>query len=628
MAASIPIEKLASAFLSDENLKKLENFANSQIPTRAVVAKPGSACYNSFDWRLGGNIITLGLDFYKTFLNITKPIPYTEVTTEYTKLAEVYLGVFYHELGHSLFTNLGYLSDKLYKYPYEASQFIHEVHNILEDVSIEGAMKVRYPDSAPFIDTLSLGFSSDKVKKLVEESIKDNPTSPDTLTSYLLAYCRQLTFVSDFPSYDLWNKYRPFLEKSIDVCIQTIDSTLRAKRQMAFALQLMKILEGKEPDMKEIEQPNLDFDNAPDEATQFPGGSGQSSLGKLISKKLDALGDTQSYEAKQKNHTPQDLEEIPALSETVKAGRNSGVPDTSSKDDTTGVTLDLAKSGIRMIANDDPAGNIPHIFNKLSKFKNTSAYTFAVQDILTEHSNIIKKAVGVVRKLVAHNNTGYSRFKMTGKFDVSSASKPFNFKLFMRKNAPSIIANLIFAIMVDLSGSMHGSKARLAGRALLIFCQVLDILHIPFCVRGFTQIGDKAITISLKDYDEPFSKVKSNMALLTECLDADKLGVWGCNIDERNLKFVSDELDKQPQKDKVLIVISDGATCGSAEVLAAQAKKIEGRGTSVLGVGIFDNNVEKIYKNHIVLKTVEDLQSLPGFLNKYLVKKIFKGGDK
>ena len=51
---------------------------------------------------------------------------------------------------------------------------------------------------------------------------------------------------------------------------------------------------------------------------------------------------------------------------------------------------------------------------------------------------------------------------------------------------------------------------------------------------------------------------------------------------------------------------------------------MEAQGITVLGIGIFDNNVESIYKNHIILKTQQDLEGLGAFLNKYIVRKIFK----
>jgi hypothetical protein len=74
-----------------------------------------------------------------------------------------------------------------------------------------------------------------------------------------------------------------------------------------------------------------------------------------------------------------------------------------------------------------------------------------------------------------------------------------------------------------------------------------------------------------------------------------------------------------------MIVISDGATCGDWKELKRVADDMERRGIRVLGIGIFDRNVEKIYKNHIILKEQKDLEALPAFLNQYLIK-MYNGG--
>jgi cobalamin biosynthesis protein CobT len=114
------------------------------------------------------------------------------------------------------------------------------------------------------------------------------------------------------------------------------------------------------------------------------------------------------------------------------------------------------------------------------------------------------------------------------------------------------------------------------------------------------------------------------MTLLTEQFNCDKLCTFSGNIDEVNLRYVRDILNKQPQKDKMCIVISDGATCGDWKILRQVAKNMEDSGILMLGVGIFDKNVETIYDNHIVLKETKDLEQLASFLNKYLVRHVFK----
>jgi cobalamin biosynthesis protein CobT len=170
---------------------------------------------------------------------------------------------------------------------------------------------------------------------------------------------------------------------------------------------------------------------------------------------------------------------------------------------------------------------------------------------------------------------------------------------------------------------MSGRKSKLAGEALIIFCEALNRLHIPFAVDAFTE-GRSCVTIKLKEFKDDYNRVKTNMTLLTEQFSCDKLNTFCGNIDEVNLRYVRDILNKQHQKDKMCIVISDGATCGSWQDLRKVAQNMEASGILMLGIGIYDKNVEKIYDNHIVLKDSNDLEQLAGFLNRYLVRHIFK----
>lgn len=628
MAVNVDVDKLATVALSDDNLEKFSKFAKQQQPfCEGVVADPGDGCFCSFDYHTGYNI-TLGVGTYKRLKSLSKPIPFTEYRIVYKDIVEIYLGLFYHELGHTLFTNMGYLANKLWNFSTSAALFIKHITNLLEDISIEGSMKIRYPKCAYYIDRLDEYLLEDSAKDYLEEMITNKPEEPETLTAYLMHYCRNTGVIDKVSPLPLWDKHAAFLVKGADLCVQTLDATLRAERQLAYAIQLLKILNHQEPDEQAVEQPDLDDSKMSQEASNFKDKYGKDKkFRNLVTRLLESSGFTEDFRGPRNGMAPQDLEQgTPSISETHQATLDydpNGPAVIDSKE--VEISTDFTKDCARMLANDDPAGNIPHVFMRLKDYKNTSKYLDAYNRIVSASSKTIRKITAVIRKMIAQNNTGVSRYKMTGKFDITTAVKLNNYKLFYRQNAASIIADAVFLFMVDCSGSMHNMKARIAGEALIQFCEVLNSLHIPFAVRAFTQ-SNSAITIGLKEFDEPYRKCKTNMTLFTEQFNVDKLGTWCCNLDERSLKYCSDELDKQPQKDKILIVISDGATCGSIKVLREQVNKISSRGTTVLGIGICDDNVTQAYKNHIVLKNIEDLDKLAPFLNNYLVKNIMKRG--
>ena len=387
---------------------------------------------------------------------------------------------------------------------------------------------------------------------------------------------------------------------------------------MAFALELCKILDMKEPSKDNLENPDTESISNEANSTSIQSSSG--SMGSKAVEPMKNLTNTASSGPRSSTN-PQDTDEdIKAPSQLKEQKASRGGSEGAGEDP---ANADLTKAGITMLANDDPVSNYSHYAERLNKYVKTIQYLPEYNKVVREYDKQIRNVVAIIRKMLSQNNAGWSKFKMKGQFDVSTTYKKDNYKFFKKKNAPAPTADLVFEILVDNSGSMHGSKAKLAGKALIIFCEALDRLHIPFSVDVFTE-GRSAITISLKDYNETYAKTKTNMTLFTQQFDVDKLCTWSGNIDEINLQYVSYDLLQRKEADKVLLVISDGATCGSWKTLKQVASNIEKQNVTVLGIGIFDNNVENIYSKHIVLREQKDLEGLGAFLNKYLIGKIFK----
>jgi cobalamin biosynthesis protein CobT len=332
----------------------------------------------------------------------------------------------------------------------------------------------------------------------------------------------------------------------------------------------------------------------------------------------DVTHDGPSYAKSELQETDSDIK-VPGELKQMKAEREF----TSECSEECPTNVDLTKEGITMLANDDPVSRYSHFADDLNKYINTDKYLPAYNKIIEEFETQIRKTLAIIRKMYATNNASWNHYKMKGKLDSSTFYKRGNYKIFKIKNAPAPIADFVFEFLVDLSGSMEGDKALLAGIALIIFCEALNRLHIPFSVDAFTE-ANKAITINLKGYNDSYDKKKTNMTLFTEQFNCRQLATWCGNIDELNLQYVSQELLQRKEKDKVLIVISDGATCGSWKDLKQTAENIEKRGVTVLGIGIFDDNVKNIYKNHVILKERKDLEMLGAFLNNYLIGNMFK----
>ena len=617
MPKTVPIEKLVNVALSLKQLNKLSNYATARAGKDVrVLSDPSYNCYSQHDY-WSGLVITLGREFYQKTFNDNNPVPYSEVKTKYVRVASIMFGAYYHELFHVLYTPFQYCQQITSSCKPEFRSFAHQVSNILEDITIEGTGMNRYPYSIQYVELLAECFRQPSQIEMVTKAITDEPTNPGTMLAYLLHFCRE-TDMSQFPEYKLWNDNKEFIEWGAYKCINTIDPYLRTRRQMAFALELCKILDMKEPSKDNLENPDTESISNEANSTSIQSSSG--SMGSRAVEPMKNLTNTASSGPRSSTN-PQDTDEdIKAPSQLKEQKASRGGSEGAGEDP---ANADLTKAGITMLANDDPVSNYSHYADRLNKYVKTTQYLPEYNKVVREYDKQIRNVVAIIRKMLSQNNAGWSKFKMKGQFDVSTTYKKDNYKFFKKKNAPAPTADLVFEILVDNSGSMHGSKAKLAGKALIIFCEALDRLHIPFSVDVFTE-GRSAITISLKDYNETYAKTKTNMTLFTQQFDVDKLCTWSGNIDEINLQYVSYDLLQRKEADKVLLVISDGATCGSWKTLKQVASNIEKQNVTVLGIGIFDNNVENIYSKHIVLREQKDLEGLGAFLNKYLIGKIFK----
>jgi hypothetical protein len=617
------VDRVINAVLNDSNLDKMSNWATSLSGTNVTVLAPvvDIACYSFNDYASGPHIM-LGRKFYSSVFN-NNDIEDINIKKGYSDIAHAYYGAYYHELFHVLYTPFNYMVTLISRYPSNAGEILHYVSNIIEDVAIEGTGKIRYPFCSPYIDFLSTIFKNEDTIKRISEAIKDEPDEPATMLAFLLHLVRNGD-LSCLPEYKHFVDNESFIREGISLCVNTIVGTKRLDREIAFGCELLKILDYKEPSQDAVNNPNPSASTSEAEKTES---GGKSLSGKKASKVIESFDNKSSMTKELYNPVSKPVEDtekdvVTKDLKQVKAQRNA--PSSESLD-SSGMTSDLTKEGITTLSNDDPVSQYSHAFYKMNKFwkpsdKNITSYN----DTLREEDAKARSVVALIRKMQSQNNTSWERFQMTGKFDITSTYKKDNFKFFKRETAPSQEADLVFEILVDNSGSMSGTKSTLAGRSLIIFCEALDRLHIPFSVDAFTEGGCVAITIGLKDYSECYSKVKYNMTLFTDQFAIKQLSTFCGNIDEVNFKYVADKLLQRKEKDKIMVVISDGATCGSYIDLNTLAKRYESRGITVLGIGIYDNNVSKIYSNNIVLQTKEDLEKLYGFLNKYLVKKIFK----
>lgn len=616
-------DKAIHALLSSERLEKFARFAATYTGLKVDVDKDeGTSCYTRKDWQTVN--IVLGINFYPSIFESNKLIPAEELREQWRHMAICYVAVFYHEFFHLCYTDIDYLQTMYAKYNDNFIEFAHQVVNILEDQSIEGTGTHKYTTSKKYLDVLNKAHTRPRAIELTSDLITNDPDNPGTLLSFLLLLARGYD-VETLPTYKHYEEHKDFIKWGAITCINTEDTRLRHRRQLAYAIQLVKILKFEKPDKGQVEE----GDGWKPSDVDGPGPINPKAK-EVLDPTNKVTPKPEYWDSPIKNKpTPTDGnivdEDCKPPKETKAQRGDSSINELSH--DIEGV--DLTKYNATILANDDPVTGYSHKAYKLAAYKDTSGFISQYKQVAKQFSNISNRTTNIIRKMRGQNDTDLHRHLFSGVFDPTAALEFGNYRYMKRYDAPSDEADLVFYLLIDNSGSMWGQKARLAGHALISLCESLNQLHIPFAVGAFTQGGKTCITIKLKDFSESYNNVKTNMTLFTEQFDVGELHTWYGNIDEENLKYARDVLMQQRQKDKVCVVISDGATCGSWEDLRKVAQGMQQMGITVLGIGIYDNNVEKIYDNHIVLKTKDDLNKLPQFFQQYLISRIFKnGGEK
>ena len=190
-------------------------------------------------------------------------------------------------------------------------------------------------------------------------------------------------------------------------------------------------------------------------------------------------------------------------------------------------------------------------------------------------------------------------------------------RVFKKKIVNDVLDSCVF-LLVDQSGSMGGSKFVHAAVAAAMMNEVIgNVLHIPTFVASFSDWGTcpsgngerQHIFIHRHWRDQ----LLNNDRLMQSFSQAAGRGM-GNNADGDAVMWAFNQIVKQTQKRKLIIVFSDGSPAGGGrgdvpwytkKVVQAIEKETP---INIVGIGIQDSNVKYIYKDHHVINDVERLE--------------------
>lgn len=192
-------------------------------------------------------------------------------------------------------------------------------------------------------------------------------------------------------------------------------------------------------------------------------------------------------------------------------------------------------------------------------------------------------------------------------------------RFFSKNRVPLESKDLAVALLIDESGSMSSfdrtSYARAAGIIVYDFCRAMGI---PLAVVGHTEDTQVELFV-YTDFDSNDSMDRYRLM---------DISAREGNRDGAALRYIAERLIKQPEKNKLLMLISDGQPAGQGGYsgTAAEAdlrgikKEYTNKGIMFVAaaIGSDKENIERIYGNSFL--DITELDKLP-FL---LVKKIEK----
>ncbi len=177
------------------------------------------------------------------------------------------------------------------------------------------------------------------------------------------------------------------------------------------------------------------------------------------------------------------------------------------------------------------------------------------------------------------------------------------------------------SLLVDLSGSMNGAKIEETLKSVIIVAEVLNKLSIKNEILGFNDRMYEYKTFSERDISKAREKI---MKMLDEVKSSRAL----YNDDGWALKETSERLSRQREKEKFLLVFSDGHPEESSEHSGEEyelskivEEVIEKTDNKLIGLGVGPNtkHVEDYYPHHVADIPVEQIPNeLSGILRELI----------
>lgn len=490
-------------------------------------------------------------------VTITLPAGSDYLSKEDQNLITGYLD---HEMSHVMFTDYDSLKSKMDSIPEKKEkELTHYFWNSVEDVMIEGKMLKTYKgvrDNFAFYRKYLLDMYDTH-----KDEIDKDANAKAQRTMALTNLYAQNGFVFNHPVYDnISPEEKAEIQYYSKYLYRAVDKT---------TTECLEI--GKEY-MEDFMSTHKDFQPPPQDA-----------LGQAINKKVKGKPEPANEEGDEEDK------------------QNGGEYERVKGDDTKYVIASTKNDRIIKVESRDPV-----MFKQLQEQSAASV-------------NVTRRKL--LKAIQSTKSTLWEPGKSSGAINSRSLVDAYlgTSKNVFKKKVLKKEVNTVFEIMIDHSGSM-GSCMHLAVQTAAALGELLNLLGVPFAVRGFTTNSGGATDISgdyarrgaltiyeYKQYDELW---KSASAKLPTALNVSGENTY----DGESLKFSVVRLLDRPETRKVLFWLNDGypepAHCDNKPRMVSYYKKVikeAEKRVEVVAIGINSKAVGEYFKNFVVVTDISKL---------------------
>jgi len=534
-------------------------------------------------------------------------------------------GLLDHEAGHVRHTNF----DSVQKFSKTQSQQAFSISNTLEDIRLESLVMEEYPGSQKNFHVMreSIGAKELEYTKANKE-LFTTITAPAIQSAIIRAGTLDYAGENNKAMHDMLpDRFKAWGKKFSDLARQCKNTD----EILNLALAVEKLLE--ESTLNKEPEP------MPENGEKGEG-SGKGLDGDPEDFEFDPNGDFTEGKTPRSSGVPKELKD--AQGNKMLEGPIEWIKET------TRGKVDKYMSEVKASGKDYRvlSTRYDEVFTKTSTNKRKDyRQKQMVESTAAEYEAVKMRLGGLVntmkaklrRALMAKESRDWDFAREFGRLDTKrivagSLGSPVVYK--QRKDRMELDTAVHF--LIDLSGSMSGSKCKVAMEATVAFSECLEGTQIKYQISGFDNGGDdKGLSdlvykaessrkvyhryeplnlFKFKDFNQTLQLAKGPISCIGSCAS-------GNNSDRDAVIWAYHELLQRPEKRKILFVLSDGqpanATINVRDEYSVRGSLVKGlkdaidecgeHGVECVGVGILTDHVKNIYPKSVSITKVDDL---------------------